>query len=98
MNSIKLIKGNVYFHCVYHAHPKYWIPIIKTYVYVEKTTHDSKDAYLFQNPNKYFQLDSKLTTDLVVPEDCLDTMYDVQGLKEFIAKLKTQSNADKIFD
>jgi hypothetical protein len=59
MKPNELKQGKVYFSCAY-SNPKYPVPEIETYVYIEKNVSLTEEAteqaeYIFEDPRKYFE-------------------------------------------
>ena len=98
MESKKLIKGKVYFQCRYYYHTEYWIPEIRTLVFIEMKTVDSEKVFVFNDPEYYFGIKPDSKVDRCMPERSLNSIYDIQGLNSFVESVKKCRNANKIFD
>jgi predicted RNA-binding protein with PUA-like domain len=92
-----LTTGDYYFLLLFY-HPKYEIPMIKTFIYVGKNlyyegTH-KEDEFYFQDPRSYLEHGSFDAFDTEIEHetffanhDVLLQMYDIHGLIERLAKI-----------
>ena len=82
-----LIPGNCYFNIGY-ADQNLFIPLINTYIYIEKKQDENGDYWLFQDAHSYFWKDDVESKYLSVQEDMLSRIVELTELLNNLKELE----------